>query len=99
MTTDVLAEGEGTGNLDADKPRYSGPGATGVCICGCSWEDHHLDVVMNKDYFKATGERYVPDECERYVFNEVGGMKFNEETKVWEDHCYGYLDSGLNPII
>jgi hypothetical protein len=74
--------------------RYSGPGRTGVCICGCSWEAHHLSIVMLKDYFDATQEHYIPEECDNYGFSEVGGMKYSEETKKWEDHCHNYKDSG-----
>ena len=74
--------------------RYSGPGRTGICICGCSWDRHHLGVVMNKAFADATGEAYVPQECDAFGFNEVGGMKYNKVTQEWEDHCYGYRDSG-----
>jgi len=74
-----------------DKPRYSGPNRSGMCVCGCSWDDHHLNTVMNQEYFKATGESYAPDECEAFGFNEVGGMMFvNGE---WVDHCHRYKDT------
>ena len=73
------------------KPKYSGLGRSGVCKCGCSWEDHHLGVVMNEEYREQTGEAYVPQECEAFGFHEVGGMKF--ENGVWVDHCHGYVDS------
>lgn len=76
------------------KPRYTGPGKVGICICGCAWDEHHLNVVMNVEYHMATGEAYAPGECEHYGFNEVGGMKFNKETKTWEDHCQRYIDQG-----
>jgi hypothetical protein len=82
-------------SADQYRQRYSGPGATGICLCGCAWDEHHLGMVMNVEYMKATGEAYVPDECDAYGFNEVGGMKYNTETKEWEDHCHGYRDSGL----
>ena len=75
--------------------RYSGPGRSGVCICGCSWDEHHLGVVMNKEYYEKTGEAYVPQECDHFGCNETGGMKFNKETGEWEDHCFGYRDSML----
>jgi hypothetical protein len=75
-------------------PKYSGPGKTGVCVCGCSWEDHHLMMVMNKDYIDQTGESYILGECEAFGFNEVGGMKYNEEEGAWEMHCRHYRDSG-----
>jgi hypothetical protein len=74
------------------KPQYSGPNKTGICKCDCSWEDHHLGMVMNEEYVNATGEAYIAQECTKYGFNEVGGMKYNKKTKEWEDHCYGYKD-------
>lgn len=75
------------------EPRYSGPNRSGFCVCGCKWDDHHLGCVMNQDYFDATGENYVPDECCAFGFNETGGQKYNEETKEWEDHCSRYRDT------
>jgi hypothetical protein len=75
------------------KPRYSGPNRSGICICGCSWDDHHLGMVMNRDYVEQTGEVYIPDECDAFGFNEVGGMKYNTEKEAWEDHCHGYRDT------
>lgn len=72
--------------------RYSGPGRTGICVCGCSWDSHHLGIVMNSAYREATGEGYVPEECETFGFNEVGGMK--QVDGKWVDHCHRYEDSG-----
>lgn len=68
-------------------PRYSGPACSGTCICGHSWEDHHLGVVMNPDYVTDTGETYIPQECEFFGCNETGGL--DAEGK---DHCFGYRD-------
>ena len=48
---------------------------------------------MNKDYSDLTQEGYVPQECDAFGFNEVGGMKYNQETGEWEDHCHGYRDN------
>ncbi len=73
--------------------RYSGEGRSGVCTCGCSWDKHHLAVVLNEDYFRDTGEAYIPGECEAFGWNEVGGMKFENEQ--WVDHCQKYEDSGV----
>ena len=73
--------------------RYSGPDRSGICVCGHKWDDHHLGCVMNREYGKATGEAYVPEECEHYGFNEVGGMEFNPTTGRWTDHCYSYKDT------
>jgi hypothetical protein len=75
------------------EPRYSGPNRSGICVCGCPWHIHHLGVVMNRDYWLATGEEYVPQECDAFGFNETGGMKYNKEIEEWEDHCHGYEDS------
>ena len=75
------------------EPRYSGPNRSGICVCGCRWDDHHLGCVMNEEYFKDTGESYVPDECCAFGFNESGGQKYNKETKEWEDHCSRYRDT------
>lgn len=73
--------------------RYSGPNRSGICVCGCSWDKHHLGIVMWKEYIDETGEYYIPQECEAYGSNEVGGAKYNEKTEQWEDHCYDYRDS------
>ena len=75
------------------EPRYSGPNRSGICICGCSWEKHHLSCVMRQEYVDETGECYIPEECCAYGCNETGGMKYNKETEEYEDHCYGYRDS------
>ncbi len=74
------------------QPRYSGPNRSGMCICGCPWDKHHLGMVMREEYAKATKEGYIPQECEAFGFNEVGGMKMND-FDVWEDHCHRYKDS------
>lgn len=71
------------------KPRYSGPGRTGVCVCGHSWQDHHLGVVMNQAYYEATGEAYIPQECEFYGWNARGGLD-----SVGGIHCEMYRDAG-----
>ena len=75
------------------EPRYSGPNRSGICVCGCPWHKHHLGVVMNMDYAEETGEAYILGECEAFGFNEVGGMKYNDETEQWENHCHAYKDS------
>ena len=60
---------------------------SGICMCGHSWEDHHLNAVLNEDWFKATGESTFPDECEFYGCNEDGG-----KDEHGEDHCQRYVD-------
>jgi len=71
------------------EPRYSGPNRTGICVCGHSWKEHHLGIVMNTEYYEATNEGYVPEECEHFGFNETGGLDRNDVV-----HCSGYLDRG-----
>lgn len=86
----------GIGTMEVKhEARYSGEGKSGICICGCSWQKHHLCMKMRKDPTDRTEEQYIPDECCAFGFNEVGGMKFNSETEEWEDHCFGYRDRGF----
>lgn len=53
---------------------------TGVCKCGHSWEDHHLGMILNKNYYEKLQEiapghpSYIADECEYYGCNETGGL-------------------------
>jgi hypothetical protein len=78
------------------EPRYSGPNRSGVCVCGHSWDRHHLGMVMRQEYVDATGEGYIPQECEAFGFNEAGGlMPVNGE---WIHHCSGYRDM-MEPIV
>lgn len=72
------------------KPKYSGPNRSGICKCGHKWDEHHLGIVMNQKYFEATGEMYVPQECEHYGFNELGGLM--PEGRQWVPHCSEYID-------
>lgn len=68
---------------------------SGICRCGCSWEDHHLGAILNSDAYKALPEGYppyIPQECDRYGWNEYGGKKYNKDTDEYEDHCYQYED-------
>src|SRR6266702_1036810 len=67
--------------------RYSGPNRSGICKCGHSWRDHHLGVVMNVEHYEATGESYVPQECEFFGCNEMGGLD-----RDGNDHCGHYVD-------
>ena len=69
-------------------PRYSGPNRSGICVCGHSWESHHLGMVMNLEYYEQTKEPYLPQECEVFGFNELGGLDADGEP-----HCFGYVDS------
>ena len=68
---------------------------SGVCKCGCFWEDHHLGVILNRYALAALPEGYppyIPEECEAYGFNESGGKKYNGFTGEYEDHCHHYED-------
>src|ERR1700678_2368681 len=78
-------------NAEVSKPRYSGPNRSGICICGCGWELHHLHSVMNTDYATETGETYFPDECNAFGSNQFGGMKLVGSE--WVDHCHQYKDT------
>lgn len=69
---------------------YLGPNTTGICICGHSWEDHHLWMVMNTQYFEDTKEPYLPQECVFFGCNEDGG--YDADGKA---HCFEYEDRGL----
>ncbi len=71
-----------------NKPRYSGPNRSGICKCQHSWQDHHLGMVLNEDYYKATGEAYLPQECEAHGSNEMGGLDADGNP-----HCDGYVDT------
>lgn len=65
------------------KPRYSGPGKTGICKCGHIWDDHHLGVALGPGY----PEYYLPQECEFYGWNEAGGLDADGHP-----HCFQYED-------
>lgn len=58
---------------------------SGICMCGHSYLDHHLGMVLNPDYV-AVGE-YLPEECEFFGSNEFGGV--DDEGK---EHCWHYVD-------
>lgn len=68
--------------------KYSGPNRSGICICGHSWENHHLMLVMRMEYIKATGEGYGVGACEHYGSNEMEGYGPDGEI-----HCLGYRDT------
>ena len=74
--------------LDGYKPRYSGTNRSGVCVCGHSWKEHHLGIVLNEAYREATGEAYLPQECEYFGCNEAGGLDVDGEL-----HCQRYKDT------
>lgn len=71
-----------------NNPRYSGSECSGICVCGHSWEDHHLGMVMNVEYVKDTKEGYIPQECEFFGSNESGGLD-----REGNPHCFSYRDN------
>lgn len=77
------------------KARYSGPNRSGICVCGHSWEQHHLGMVVRLGSVlteDGVREGYIPQECEAFGFNEMGGL--DEDGNV---HCFGYRDTLDNP--
>lgn len=66
---------------------------SGVCVCGHSWQEHHLGFIMNEQAMAEILEQqsnhpgYVPQECEAYGFNESGGLDENGD-----QHCQQYVD-------
>ena len=67
---------------------------SGMCVCGHSWEDHHLGVIMNEDYIDFLKKNfpdhpgYLPQECEYFGSNEQGG-----KDSEGNEHCWQYEDS------
>lgn len=89
-------------NVERRDAVYSGPGKSGICVCGCSWNDHHLGMVLRLGRVltkQGTYEHYIAQECDRFGFNEYGGLKYNEETEKWETHCHAYKDCGYLEIL
>jgi hypothetical protein len=70
-------------------PEYKKNYYSGICLCGHSWENHHLSMVASLDYIKVTNEGTIPGECLRFGCNETGGLDENGD-----DHCFGYVDKG-----
>lgn len=69
---------------------YSGPKRSGICVCGHSWEAHHLGMVMKPGAEVTDGgvEYYIPQECEYYGCNEMSGVDTEGD-----EHCFGYRDN------
>jgi len=68
-------------------PKFKKHYYSGICLCGHSWENHHLSMVMNLEAIEENNEGTVPGECLRYGNNEWGGLDEHGE-----DHCSGYID-------
>lgn len=60
-------------------------------MCGHPWDRHHLGIVVRPEYIEETGEGYIPQECEHYGFNEMGGLDAEGN-----HHCSGYRDTEDN---
>jgi hypothetical protein len=60
---------------------------SGTCLCGHSYEDHHLGMVLNPEAHAVMGP-YLPEECEFFGSNEDGGLD-----EQGQDHCWRYVDS------
>lgn len=58
------------------KAIYSGPNRSGVCVCGHKWDEHHLAMVLRPEAIETDGgpEAYIPQECEHFGFDEMGGL-------------------------
>lgn len=72
------------------KAIYSGPNRSGVCVCGHTWDEHHLGIVGRPEALETDGglEEYIPQECEHFGFNEMGGL--DDQGNV---HCRAYRDT------
>lgn len=82
-----------TGNHKREAVRkaiYSGPNRSGTCVCGHKWDEHHLAVVVRPEAIETDGgpETYIPQECEYFGSNEIGGL--DEEGN---SHCLAYRDN------
>ncbi len=59
---------------------------SGTCLCGHSYEDHHLGMVMNPEAAAIVGP-HLPGECVFFGTNEDGGLDEHGEA-----HCERYID-------
>lgn len=75
------------------KPTYSGPGKTGMCVCGHRWDQHHLHIIMDCAIMDARKEGYIIGQCLAHGHNEAAGMMWNDEDEM-VDHCHEYRDTG-----
>ncbi len=62
---------------------------SGICVCGHKWDNHHLGMIVKPEYVETTSgpEHYIPQECEAFGNNEMGGLD-----KDGNVHCFGYKD-------
>jgi hypothetical protein len=47
---------------------------------------------MNEEYRNDNHEAYLPEECEHYGFNEMGGRMPTPDGS-WINHCHRYRDT------
>ncbi len=60
---------------------------SGTCMCGHSYEDHHLGMVLNPEALAVMGP-HLPQECAFFGTNEDAGLDEHGE-----DHCLQYVDA------
>lgn len=60
---------------------------SGTCLCGHSYEDHHLGAVANPEAYAVMGP-HLPQECEFFGFDENGGLDEHGQL-----HCERYVDA------
>lgn len=79
---------------NARKAIYSGPDRSGICVCGHSWQEHHLSIVVRPEAIETDDGRelYIPQECEHFGSNEMSGLDSEGNA-----HCSGYRDTLADP--
>jgi hypothetical protein len=72
------------------KAIYSGPNRSGICVCGHGWQEHHLGMVVRPEAIETDDgpEAYIPQECEHFGSNEMGGLDADGNP-----HCSAYNDT------
>lgn len=64
-----------------------------MCVCGHSWKNHHLHIIMDCAIMDARKEGYIVGQCLAHGHNEAAGMMWNDEDEM-VDHCHAYRDTG-----
>lgn len=60
---------------------------SGMCICGHSYNQHHLMMCATQEAADAVGAPSVPGACLAYGCNEMEGLD-----KDGNPHCFQYVD-------
>ena len=60
---------------------------SGICLCGHTWERHHLSMVARKEFTDLLNEGAMPGACLAFGCNEREGLDEKDEL-----HCFGYVD-------